>query len=343
MKLLVTGGAGFIGSNFIELVLRNRREYVIVCLDALTYAGNLDNLQNVESDASLSRRFKFIKGSISSREDVERAFMAVGECDGIVNFAAESHVDRSIDGAAPFVRTNVEGTLVLLEEARKAGVRTFLQVSTDEVYGSLGKDGYFHEQLPLHPNNPYSVTKAAADLMVLAFAHTHGMNVRITRSSNNYGPRQYPEKLIPLLISNAAEGKEIPVYGDGLQVRDWLHVFDNCHGILAALEKGKAGEVYNLGGGNEVANIDIVKNVLKLLKRPESLIRHVQDRPGHDRRYAIDFTKAMRELEWEPQTPFDQGLQETIDWYRANPKWVARVKSGEYKDYYKARYGSVGA
>lgn len=340
MKFLVTGGAGFIGSNFIEIVLRNRPDYEIVCLDALTYAGNLENLEHVEMDPALGKRFRFVKGDIFSREDVERAVSALGKPDAIVNFAAESHVDRSIDGAIPFVKTNIEGTLVLLEAARKHAVTRFLQVSTDEVYGSLGDEGAFHEDLPLHPNNPYSVTKASADMMVLAFAHTYGMDVVVTRSSNNYGPRQYPEKLIPLLISNAIEGKEIPVYGDGLQIRDWLHVYDNCRGVLAALESGKPGEIYNLGGGNERTNISVVKDVLKILGRPESLIRFVKDRPGHDRRYAIDFSKAIRTLEWNPQTSFEAGLREAVDWYQANKAWVARIKSGEYKDYYKARYGA---
>jgi dTDP-glucose 4,6-dehydratase len=339
LKLLVTGGCGFIGSNFVELVLRSRPDYEIVCLDALTYAGNLENIQNIELDFSLSKRFRFVKGSITSREDVDRALKALGKADVIVNFAAESHVDRSIDGAVPFVRANVEGALVLLEEARKNGIEKVLQVSTDEVYGSLGPDGFFREEMALHPNNPYSVTKAAADMMAMAFAHTYGMKVLVTRSSNNYGPRQYPEKLIPLLISNAIEGKEIPVYGDGKQIRDWLHVFDNCRGILAVLESGTPGQAYNLGGGNEVENIDLVKRILDMLHKPHSLIRHVQDRPGHDRRYAIDYGKAS--VFWKPITPFDKGLQETVDWYLANKAWVANIKSGEYKNYYQARYGNL--
>lgn len=317
MKILVTGGAGFIGSNFIELVLEQRPDNKVVCLDALTYAGNLDNLKPFEG-----RRFTFIQGSIASRVSVEKALTGFGPADAIVNFAAESHVDRSIDGAAEFVRTNVEGTLILLEEARKRCVGTFLQISTDEVYGALGdavetdKAGKFVETMPLRPNNPYSATKAAADMMVLAFAHTYGMKVVITRSSNNYGPRQYPEKLIPLLISNAIANKEIPVYGDGLQIRDWLHVKDNCYGILYALEEGKSGEVYNLGGGNEWTNISIVNKVLEILGKPGSLIKFVKDRPGHDRRYAIDFTKAADDLGWTPYIKFEEGLKKTVEWYR---------------------------
>jgi dTDP-glucose 4,6-dehydratase len=339
LKILVTGGCGFIGSNFIELVLRSHPHYEIVCLDALTYAGNLENLANVELDGELSKRFRLVKGSISSREDVVRAMKSLGKPDAVINFAAESHVDRSLDGALPFVRTNVEGTLVLLEESRRAGVGRFLQVSTDEVYGSLGPGGTFREESPLHPNNPYSVTKAAADMMVMAFAHTYGMNVVITRSSNNYGPRQYPEKLIPLLILNAIEELPIPVYGDGLQIRDWLHVFDNCRGILAALELGRPGQIYNLGGGNEVENLNVVRMVLARLRRPDSLIRHVPDRPGHDRRYAVDCSKSTRDLGWRPTIKFSDGLGETVDWYLANKQWVARVKSGEYRDYYRSRYG----
>ena len=339
MKLLVTGGCGFIGSNFIELALRNRPDFEIVCLDAFTYAGNLENLENIEFDPDLSRRFRLVKGSIACREDVVKALKALGSVDAIVNFAAESHVDRSIDGAVPFVRANVEGALVLLEEARKLGSVKFLQVSTDEVYGSLGADGFFREDLPLHPNNPYSVTKAAADMMALAFAHTYGQKVLITRSSNNYGPRQYPEKLIPLLISNVLDNKEIPVYGDGKQIRDWLHVFDNCRGILAVLENGTPGQIYNLGGGNEIENIDLVKRILDILGAPHTLIRYVQDRPGHDRRYAIDCGKAS--VFWKPTIPFGTGLQETVDWYLANKAWVSAIKSGEYKNYYEARYGKL--
>jgi dTDP-glucose 4,6-dehydratase len=341
VKFLVTGGAGFIGSNFIELTLRNRPRYEIVCLDALTYAGNLANLKNVESDPNLAKRYRFVKGSIEDREAVEKEMVDHGVPDAIVNFAAESHVDRSLEGAVRFVRTNVEGTLVLLECAKKGGVKRFLQISTDEVYGSLGEEGAFYESTPLHPNNPYAVTKASADLMTLAFRHTHKLETIITRSSNNYGPRQYPEKLIPLLIANALEGKEIPVYGDGMQVRDWLHVYDNARGILAALENGRPGEIYNLGGGNERPNIEVVTRILKILGKPESLIRHVQDRPGHDRRYSIDFSKALNELDWSPRTPFDQGLQETADWYQANKEWVAGVKSGEYMKYYEERYGKL--
>lgn len=332
MKLLVTGGCGFIGSNFIRLVLKERPAYSVVNLDALTYAGNPENLKDVEKDS----RYEFFQGSI-----IDPYFMdnVVGQgFDVVVNFAAESHVDRSIMGAYEFVRTNVQGTAVLLEAAKKYGVRRFLQVSTDEVYGSLPAEGRFLETTPLHPNNPYSATKAAADLLALAYAHTFGMEIVITRSSNNYGPYQFPEKFIPLLIANAMQDKSLPVYGDGLQVRDWLHVEDNCLGILAALEKGKAGQVYNLGAENEHPNIEIVRRLLLILKKPESLITFVKDRPGHDRRYAIDASKAHEELQWSPAVDFTRGLEATVDWYGVNREWVRRVTSGEYRKYYIAQY-----
>lgn len=332
MKLLVTGGSGFIGSNFIRLILRERPEWRIVNLDALTYAGNPDNLKDIEKDP----RYRFVKGSIVDSQSVN-GIMANGF---VVNFAAESHVDRSIMGAEEFVRTNVQGTATLLEAAKRYGCRRFLQVSTDEVYGSLPAEGSFREDTPLHPNNPYSATKAAADHLALAYHHTFGMNVVITRSSNNYGPFQFPEKFIPLLIANALEDKPIPVYGDGLQVRDWLYVEDNCRGILEALEQGGSGEVYNLGGGNERTNLSVVRDVLALLKKPESLIRFVKDRPGHDRRYAIDASKAAAQIAWKPETPFANGLKRTVDWYIDNRGWIERVRSGEYRKYYEAQYAA---
>ncbi len=332
MKLLVTGGCGFIGSNFIRWLLGARRDPSITNLDALTYAGNLENLADLESHP----RYRFVKGSVTDAELVDRL---VKDADGILHFAAESHVDRSLYGPVEFVRTNVEGTAVLLEAARRHRTRRFLLVSTDEVYGSLGPRGKFVETLPLKPSSAYSATKAAADLLTLAYRHTFGMDVVITRGSNNYGPYQHPEKLIPLMISNALEGKPLPVYGDGRQVRDWIHVLDHCRGIWAAWRKGKAGEAYNLGGGNERENLAVVRSVLKHTGRDASLITYVKDRPGHDRRYALDTRKARRVLGWKPEVPFERGLKETVDWYRANAAWVARVKSGEYRSYYAKHYG----
>jgi dTDP-glucose 4,6-dehydratase len=335
MRLLVTGGCGFIGSNFVRLVLSTRPEARVVNVDALTYAGNPENLADLEGEP----RYRFEKGSIADEALVDR--LAGEGVDAILNFAAESHVDRSLHGPAEFVRTNVQGTAVLLEAARRRGVRRFLQVSTDEVYGSLPPEGIFTETTPLHPNNPYSATKAAADLMVGAYVRTFGIEAVITRSSNNYGPFQYPEKFIPLFATNAMEEKECPLYGDGLHVRDWLHVEDNCCGILAALEKGRPGEVYNLGGGNERPNLDVARAILRLAGRPDSLLRPVPDRPGHDRRYALDSSKARRELGWAPQVPFEKGLEEAVAWYRDHPRWVERVKSGEYRKYYERHYGSA--
>jgi dTDP-glucose 4,6-dehydratase len=335
MRLLVTGGCGFIGSNFVRLVLATRPGVRVVNLDALTYAGNPENLADLEKEP----RYRFRKGSIADADLVDR--LAGEGVDAVVNFAAESHVDRSLHGPAEFVRTNVEGTAVLLEAARRRKVRRFLQVSTDEVYGSLPPEGVFTETTPLHPNNPYSATKAAADLMVAAYARTFGVDTVITRSSNNYGPYQYPEKFIPLFVTNALDGKECPIYGDGLHVRDWLHVEDNCRGILAALEKGRPGEVYNLGGGNERPNLDVARALLKLAGRPESLLRPVPDRPGHDRRYALDSSKARRELGWAPEVPFEKGLEAVVAWYRDHSPWVDRVKSGEYRKYYARHYGGA--
>lgn len=334
MRLLVTGGCGFIGSNFIRFVLAERPDVRVVNLDALTYAAHPGNLEGVDRDP----RYRFVHGSIVDEDRVDR-LMGEG-VDAVVHFAAESHVDRSLYGPVEFVRTNVQGTLTLLEAARRHGVGRFVQVSTDEVYGSLPAQGRFTEETPLHPNNPYAATKAAADLMAGAYAHTFGLPVVVTRSSNNYGPRQHPEKLIPLCIANAMEDRELPVYGDGLQVRDWLYVEDHCRGILAALERGRPGEVYNFGGGDERTNLEVARAILRRVGKPDSLIRLVQDRPGHDRRYAIDFSKARRELGWSPQVPFEEGLARTVAWYRENSGWMARARDEEYRRFYEKHYGA---
>ncbi len=333
MAMLITGGAGFIGSNFVHYMLQHHPEHPIVNFDALTYAGNLESLRDIEDHPS----YRFVKGDITTPDDVERA-MQLG-VDVIVNFAAESHVDRSIMDPGVFAKTNVLGTQVLLDAARRHGVKKYLQVSTDEVYGTLSpSDPAFTEQTLLAPNSPYSASKAGADLMVRAYHETFGLPVNITRCSNNYGPYHFPEKLFPLMILNALEDKPLPVYGDGLQVRDWLHVSDHCRGIYLVAEKGVPGEVYNIGGNNERANIDVVKTILQILGKPESLIQHVKDRPGHDRRYAIDATKIRRELGWEPKYTFDTGIRETVKWYLANEKWWSAVRSGSYMEYYEAQY-----
>jgi len=335
MKILVTGGYGFIGSNFIRMVLSTQPETRVVNIDSMTYAGNPENLE----DLAGSLRYQPVRGSILDR-DLVNCFAGSG-VDAIINFAAESHVDRSLHGPTEFVQTNVLGTAILLEAARRQKVKRFLQVSTDEVYGSLPPEGIFTETTPIQPNNPYAATKAAADHMALAYAHTFGLDVVITRSSNNYGPYQYPEKFVPLFITNAMEDKACPLYGDGLHIRDWLHVEDNCRGILAVLEKGKAGEVYNLGGGNERPNLDVARAILKLVGKAESLIHAVPDRLGHDRRYALDSSKARRELGWVSRIPFEKGLETTVAWYRDHSRWVDRIKSGEYKKYYEQHYGSA--
>jgi len=337
--LIVTGGAGFIGSNFVHLIVEQRPDWKLVNLDALTYAGNLENLTAVESAPG----YRFVHGDICAAEDVDRAFDAAAELGGeisVVHFAAESHVDRSIASGLPFVRTNVLGTQVLLDAARDRGVERFVHVSTDEVYGSLGAEGLFTEQTPLAPNSPYSASKSASDLLVRAAFHTHGFPGIITRCSNNYGPYQFPEKLIPLMIANAREDKPLPVYGDGMNVRDWLYVQDHCEAILAVLERGTAGEVYNVGGSNEYPNIEIVKQILAGLGKPESLIEYVRDRPGHDRRYAIDASKIERELGWRPRFRFAQALPLTIGWYQSQDEWLQRVRSGVYQEYYARQYGS---
>ena len=332
MHLLVTGGAGFIGSNFIRLILRERSDWRVTNFDALTYAGNLENL----ADVSERPNYCFMRGRI---QDVEAAKSAMAGVDAVVHFAAESHVDRSIVGAMPFIETNVLGTQVLLEAARSCGVRRFVHVSTDEVYGSLGDAGCFTECTPLAPNSPYSASKAASDMLVRAAWATHGFEAIITRCSNNYGPYQFPEKLLPLMITNAMEGKELPVYGDGLYVRDWIHVEDHCRGVLTILEAGRPGEVYNLGGRSERPNLTVVHEILRILGGSPNLVRHVKDRPGHDRRYAIDCTKAECELGWSRRWTFEDGLAATIQWYRDNEPWWRHVKDGSYMEFYDRWYG----
>lgn len=335
--ILVTGGAGFIGSNFVKYILNNT-EYNVINYDKLTYAGNLENLTDIEENP----RYKFIKGDICDPDAVKTA-LSENEVDTVVNFAAESHVDRSILSSKEFIVTNVEGTQVLLDESRKHGIEKFLQVSTDEVYGSLPEDKKeikFTEQTPITTNSPYSASKASADLLCNAYFHTHKFPVLVTRCSNNYGPYQFPEKLIPLMIAKALDGEKLPVYGDGKNVRDWLYVEDHCSGILAVLEKGNLGEVYNIGGNNEWYNIDIVKLILNLLGKGEEQITYVKDRPGHDRRYAIDSTRIMTELGWKPALNFEEGIKLTIDWYTQNEQWWRKVMSGEYQKYYESNYAS---
>jgi dTDP-glucose 4,6-dehydratase len=331
VRLLITGGAGFIGSNFVRWVLDQHPGYGIVNLDKLTYAGNLENLAGLESNPS----HRFVHGDICDSALVTELVTGI---DAVVNFAAESHVDRSILDPTDFVRTNVQGTLNLLECSRRAKVKRFLQVSTDEVYGSLGPTGLFTEQTPLAPNSPYSASKAGADLLVRSYYHTHGFPVLTTRCSNNYGPYQFPEKLIPLLITNAMAGLRLPIYGDGLYIRDWIHVRDHCVAIDTVLHAGTEGEVYNAGGHSEMKNIDVAKMILAAFGRGEGLLTYVKDRPGHDRRYAIDCTKIERELGWRPMVSFEQGLHETIEWYRGNSTWIQHVRSGEYQNYYDRMY-----
>jgi dTDP-glucose 4,6-dehydratase len=333
---IVTGGAGFIGSNFVHMLARERADWRIVNLDALTYAGNLENLTEVESHPG----YTFVHGDITVRADVEKAFDAAQGALSVVHFAAESHVDRSIVSGLPFVTTNVLGTQVMLDVARARGVERFLHVSTDEVYGSLGATGFFTEETPIQPNSPYSASKAASDLLVRAAYHTHHFPALTTRCSNNYGPWQFPEKLIPLMIANANENKPLPVYGDGMNVRDWLYVVDHCEALLAVLERGVIGDVYNIGGHNEYPNIEIVRRVLRETGRPESLIQFVKDRPGHDRRYAIDASKIERELGWRPRFPFERALPLTVSWYKSHPQWLQRVRNGAYRDYYARQYGA---
>lgn len=346
--ILVTGGAGFIGSNFVKLMLEKYPDYKIINIDALTYAGNLENLKGIDGNPN----YEFIKVDIRDREKIDEIFKN-NDITSVVNFAAESHVDRSIEEPEVFLTTNIIGTQVLLDTAKKywkvnpndkyckeynPGVK-FLQVSTDEVYGALGEAGMFVESMPLMPNSPYSASKASADMIVRAYNETFGMPVNITRCSNNYGPYQFPEKLIPLMINNCLKEKALPVYGDGMQVRDWLHVSDHCSAIDTVLHKGKDGEVYNIGGNNEKANIEIVKLIIGALGKSEDLIKYVKDRPGHDRRYAIDNTKITTELGWEPAYTFEQGMKETVQWYLENTKWIENIISGDYVNYYNKMYG----
>lgn len=331
-RLLVTGGAGFIGSNFLRLLLAEGN-YELLNFDKLTYAGNLANLRDLETHP----RYAFMRGDVADRQAVDEAFRT--GIDGVVHFAAESHVDRSLEEADAFLRTNVQGTQVLLDGARHHGVERFLQVSTDEVYGSLGPTGAFTESSPLAPNSVYSASKASADLLVRAAHVSFGLPVLTTRSSNNYGPHQFPEKLVPLMISNALEDRPLPVYGDGGNVRDWIHVEDHCRAIWAVLEKGEPGSIYNVGSDHERTNLAIVKKILEIVEKPESLIRFVGDRPGHDRRYAIEARKIRQELGWAPRWTFDEGLEATVRWYVENESWWRDIKSGAYRDYYARMYG----
>lgn len=348
MNILITGGAGFIGSNFVKFIL-NKYDYKIIVLDALTYAGNLENLSDIEA----SDRYHFIKGNICDRELLDNIFKE-HNVDVVVNFAAESHVDRSIKEPEIFLQTNILGTQALLDIAKdywkvesenkysrefKLGVK-FIQVSTDEVYGTLGKEGYFTESTNLAPNSPYSASKASADMIVRSYNETFGLPVNITRCSNNYGPYQFPEKLIPLIINNALNERELPVYGDGKQIRDWLHVKDHCSAIDVVLHKGQDGEVYNIGGNNEKENIEIVKLILDTVGKSEELITYVEDRLGHDRRYAIDNSKITSQLGWQPSYGFEEGIRETIEWYLDNKSWMNNVVSGDYLKYYEDMYSN---
>ncbi|HOE16910.1 MAG TPA: dTDP-glucose 4,6-dehydratase [Syntrophorhabdaceae bacterium] len=333
MYILVTGGCGFIGSNFVRYMLSNY-PHNIVNLDKLTYAGNPENLKDIEGDS----RYRFVKGDIGSISDVEKAFEQPVEA--VINFAAESHVDRSIIDPDAFIRTNINGTFNLLEAARKRGTRLFIQVSTDEVYGSLGATGKFREDTPMSPNSPYSASKASADMLAMAYHATYGMSVIVTRCSNNYGPYQFPEKLIPLIITNALADIELPVYGDGMNIRDWIHVEDHCRAIDTVFQRGIPGNVYNIGGENERTNIEIVKLILKILGKPETLIRFVADRPGHDRRYAIDSTRLKNELGFQTKTDFAEGMEATVRWYIESRKWWERIRSGAYLEYYNTMYGN---
>ena len=334
MNVLITGGAGFIGSNFIHYFLKKYPAYHIINLDKLTYAGNLENLADIQSNP----QYVFEKADICNKPRVKE-IVTKYNIEAIIHFAAESHVDRSILGAAEFVQANIVGTNILLEVAKEQKLQKYLQVSTDEVYGSLGSTGKFTEETPLHPNSPYSASKTSADLLALAYQHTFGLPVVVTRCSNNYGPYQFPEKLIPLMIANAMNDKPLPVYGDGMNVRDWLHVADHCSAIDEVFHHGKIGEVYNIGGNNEKPNIEIVKLILQHLGKSESLITYVKDRLGHDWRYAIDSSKIQRELGWSPSYTFERGIAETIDWYVQNQPWWKRIISGEYKEYYQKLYG----
>jgi dTDP-glucose 4,6-dehydratase len=334
VNVLVTGGAGFIGSNLVRLLLAERPGWRVVNLDKLTYAGNAENLADLEGHP----RYRFVRADICDGKRVGELFEEE-KIDAVMHLAAESHVDRSILAPSAFIETNVSGTQVLLDAARQRGVQRFLHVSTDEVYGSLGPTGLFSEESPIQPSSPYSASKAASDLLALAYGHTFGLPVVVTRCSNNYGPYQFPEKLIPLMIANALRDKPLPVYGDGQNVRDWIHVEDHARGLLAALEQGQPGQVYNFGASNERRNLEIVHQVLALVGKPASLIQFVKDRPGHDRRYAIDAGKARRALGWEPRHQFEEGLSATVAWYTAHRSWWERILSGEYRTYYEKQYG----
>jgi dTDP-glucose 4,6-dehydratase len=337
VKILVTGGCGFIGSNFIRYLLETDHDSNVVNFDRLTYAGNLSNLTDVANQP----RYRFVRGDITDRDAVRREMSAgVGT---VINFAAESHVDRSIHDSGPFITTNVLGTQVLLDAAREFGVPRFLQVSTDEVYGSLGSTGAFTEETPLAPNSPYAASKAAADMLVRSYVHTFRFPAVITRCSNNYGPYQFPEKLIPLFISNLAENEPVPVYGDGLNVRDWIHVRDHCAAIDRVWRAGRPGEIYNVGGRCERTNLELTHTLLELMGKPPTLIRRVQDRPGHDRRYAIDCSKIEGELGWRPQIAFADGLRETVRWYLDHLDWVASIRTGDYLKYYEKQYGRLAS
>ncbi|MGN1418375.1 MAG: dTDP-glucose 4,6-dehydratase [Acutalibacteraceae bacterium] len=334
--ILVTGGAGFIGSNFVYYMLRKHADYKVVCLDALTYAGNLQTLE----EAMKNSNFRFVKGDITDRKAVYQLFEEES-FDAVVNFAAESHVDRSIEEPEVFLKTNILGTQVLLDACRKFGNIRFHQVSTDEVYGDLPLDRpdlFFNETTPIHTSSPYSASKASADLLVMAYHRTYGSAVTISRCSNNYGPFHFPEKLIPLMIINALDGKKLPVYGEGKNVRDWLYVEDHCKAIDMILQNGTVGEIYNIGGHNERTNLEVVKTILRILGKREDLITFVKDRPGHDMRYAIDPTKIQNELGWYPETAFDDGIKKTVDWYLENKPWWENIVNGDYADYYDRMY-----
>lgn len=338
MNIIVTGGAGFIGANFVKYMLKKYPEYKIICLDALTYAGNMETL----SDILNNPQFEFVKGNIASQKDVFTLFERI-KPDIIVNFAAESHVDRSIDNPRVFLETNIIGTQVLMDACRKYGIKRFHQVSTDEVYGDLPLDRpdlFFTEETPLHTSSPYSASKASADLLVLAYYRTFKLPVTISRCSNNYGPYQFPEKLIPLMITRALADQPLPVYGKGENVRDWLYVEDHCSAIDLIIHKGREGEVYNIGGHNEKTNLEVVKTILKVLNKPESLITFVKDRPGHDMRYAIDPAKIHDELGWLPETKFDDGIEQTVEWYLKNKTWWEHIIDGEYRNYYDIMYNN---
>lgn len=330
MRILVTGGAGFIGSNFVHYLLQNHPADHVVVVDSLTYAGNLRNLDDLLHEG----RLQFVRLDICDPA-VENAMQG---CDAVVHFAAESHVDRSIQDAAPFVRTNVDGTWRLVEASRRNRIRRFIHVSTDEVYGSLGPEGWFHESSPLDPTSPYAASKAASDLLVRSAVKTHGFPAIVTRCTNNYGPFQFPEKFIPLMIAQALAGQPLPVYGDGRNVRDWIHVADHCQALDMILRKGKDGEVYNVGGGCELENIQVARSILRTLKRPETLLKFVTDRPAHDRRYALDCSKLMKELGWAPQHDFEKGLANTVLWYQENAAWLEETRNGEYQSYFERTY-----